>query len=232
MRVATQGTLHVGSWDGPGPKVVKLHREGLKIDPTPLNLPQGVSDRFKCTVFGAELHVIRVDDGHVNQGWGHSYDFQWFDRSNFHGVVKIGPFEGPGGTASIALPCPGLYVDPTPVNRQEQCWTDTFETRVIGNRVEVWRVDQTGAGWSQPLELRYYLITAEARAALDKDGDGVISHAEFSSLDTDGDGKVSEREVARSNKGAVARAHKDEDAAATTIQAHFRGFITRKKLPW
>jgi len=87
-------------------------------------------------------------------------------------------------------------------------------------------------GWDHDLELPYSLITAEVRAAADMDGDGKISTAEFAALDKDGDGRLSAAEVKSANKGAIAQVKKDEEAAATTIQSHFRGFLARKKLPW
>ena len=94
------------------------------------------------------------------------------------------------------------------------------------------RIRCTAAGWCHELELPYSLITAEARAAIDTDGDGKISAMEFAALDKDGDGRLSASEVKSANKGAIALVKKDEDAAATTIQANFRGFLARKKLPW
>lgn len=231
LKAAQQGVISVGAWTGPGPKVVQLPREGLRVDPVPLKLGRGFGDKFKCTVFGADLHVFRVDEGHVGMGWGEPMQFQWFDKSCFHGTVKVGPFAGPG-SANVPLPSSGLFVDPLPLNHQGDGWPDAFECRVIGSRVEVWRTDAPSCGWGQDLELRYCLITAEARAALDADGDGQISLAEFASVDTDGDGILSADEIARANKGAVAAAAQDGDKAATTIQAHFRGYLSRKKLPW
>jgi len=215
---ARAGKLKVGSWDGPGPKRLKLPRSGLRVDPVPINLPKGFSDRFKCTTFGDDLAVFRIDDGAVGKGWGHHFEFRWFDQNEFKGEIKVGKFEGPGWK-ELDLPAANLYVDPTPLNKQNDEWTDSFECQVVGSKLRVRRTDSLGAGWGQDVVLRYCLLTAEARAVLDTDGDGVLSADE----------------VARANKAGAAAAARDqdrEDAAARTIQGNVKAFLFRRKLPF
>ena len=116
------------------------------------------------------------------------------------------------------------------------CSANNFKVAANRDVAGAWetftRTRCAAGGWDHDLELPYSLITAEVRAAADTDGDGKISAAEFAALDKDGDGRLSAAEIKSANKGAIAQAKKDEEAAATTIQSNFRGFLARKKLPW
>lgn len=224
------GKVMLGPWSGPGPKKLQLPRSGLRVDPVPINLPKGFTDRFKVNVHGEDLVVFRVDEGKEGHGWAHPYELRWFDQTEFHGEVVVGKFDGEGWK-EVSLPASNLYVDPTPVNEQCDQWTDTFECEVVGTRLAVRRTDVLNGGWGQNLVLRYCLITAEARAILDTDGDGFVSAAEFAAADRDGDGRLSSDEIECINRKA-AMATVKEDNAARTIQRNLKAFVFRKKLPF
>ena len=82
------------------------------------------------------------------------------------GVVWVGQFLPGGGNAvkKVELPREGLYVGSTPANEQGKGWEDTFDCKVTGAQLEVWRTDvykdENGhdvirGGWGQHLELNW-----------------------------------------------------------------------------
>jgi hypothetical protein len=73
--LTTKGTVDVGRWGGPGPKVVDLPSAGrcasLKFSNIPANKQSAdYTDKFEATVVGSQLQVRRVDEGNVDGGWG------------------------------------------------------------------------------------------------------------------------------------------------------------------
>lgn len=72
--LTAKGTLEVGQWGGPGPKVVELPAAGrcesLTVSGHPVNKQEaGWTDKFQAKIIGNQLHVRRVDEGHVDGGW-------------------------------------------------------------------------------------------------------------------------------------------------------------------
>jgi len=153
---ATTGTIHVGQHWGDQPAQITLPSEGLVVNSTPVNEQDpSWNDEFSTKVEGNQLFVSRVDGGGLV--WGQELELSWTQRPFVE--LVIGTHTGPGPkevSLPQGLPWEDYTISGTPVNPQQDGWTDSFEAAVVDGKLVVSRTDSDENTWGQPLRLRAY----------------------------------------------------------------------------
>jgi hypothetical protein len=127
------------------------------------------SSSDSCGLYGCRVACMkdRMMKFHHVASTNENPDFFYINPSDISDIGKVIKYGDPivlsigmnftigpssTNTKTIELPQYGMTVHPTPINKQNPRWSDTFSTSVNGNKLTVTRID-ANAGWGQKLVL-------------------------------------------------------------------------------